>query len=334
MKKKLIEKTLEESAKAMSIPTECKMQIMIRENSKVSGFPKGVTSLLKTVLIIGSLFLSITTKAQNPFITRADVMMQFGISANEQLACCSWWGADAISKIRTKDLYTQKVFDVDSVSLKKAVEPFYSESFLSNDQLLFVKEKTLFSYNLNSHNRVKLFDLPEIMVQNLTVTKDKKGIYFNCHRFIYYADFESGIKSKKKINDFAILSLSTTLDNQVIYSISVKEEGKDVIQIWSWDGQDQSINLTEQFSNGIKTPYIVEAISEPNLYIVASREGVFRFDKSTNKATKLIDNPKENPVAEVQMSNDNKTLYYLTFYQRAVIKTVDMDGKQGKSILF
>lgn len=294
------------------------------------------TNLLKTVLIIGSLFLSIITKSQNPFITKADVIMQFGISANEQLACCSWWGADAISKIRIKDLHTQKVFDVDSVSLKKAVEPFYSTSFLSNDQLLFVKEKTLFSYNLNSHNRVKLFDLPEIMIQNLTVTKDKKGIYFNGYENIYYADFESGVIGKKPIHsDEVVMGISATSDNQVIYSISTKEEeGKKVIQIWSWDDQNKSINLTEQFTKEIKATYIVEATSDPNLYIVVSREGVFRFDKSTEKTTKLIDNPKEDPVVEVQMSDDNKTLYYLTYYQKAVIKTVDMDGNKGKSISF
>lgn len=291
-------------------------------------------NLMKAVLIIGCLFVSIATKAQNPFRTKANVVTQFDISPNKQWACCSWWGADYIAKIRIKELKTQKIIDVDSVSLKKAVEPFYSVSFLSNDQVLFAKEKVLFSYNLKNHNRTKLFDLPGVMTQYLTVTKDRKGLFFCCIGFIYYADINGGIKNRKSMNKTDALCLSTTPDNQAIYSIGVKEQGKDVIQIWSWNGENQSTNLTEQFSKSIKSPFIVEATSDPNLYIVAGREGVFRFDKSTQKATKLMDNPKEDPVVQIRMSDDNKTLYYLTLYQRAVIKTMDMDGKQGKSILF
>lgn len=291
------------------------------------------TNLIKAVLIIGCLFVGITTKAQNPLTTKANIIMQFDISPNNRWVCCSWWGADYISKIRIKDLNTQKVIDVDSLSLITK-SPFYGVSFLSDNQLLFVKEKALFSYNLKTHSQSKLFDISADAILPLTTTKDGKGIYLICDESICYAKIEGGIENKKHAKDLDMLEISTTPDNQVIYSTSVEQSGKDVHQVWSWDGQNQSSNLTDQFSKEVKSPYIVEATSDLNLYIVVGTEGAFRFNKSTQKATKLIDNPKEDPVVEVRMSDDNKTLYYRTYYQKAVIKTVDMDGKQGKSILF
>lgn len=291
------------------------------------------TNVIKAILIISCLFVSITIKAQNPFITRADVIVQFDISPDRQWACCSWWGVDGISKIKIKKLNTQRVINIDSISLREG-GPFFGVSFLSDSQLLYAKEDTLFSYNLKNHNRSKLSDLPNFMTQYLTVAKDRKEIYFYCNKFIYYADIKGGIKNKKSTNNLDVTEISATTNNQIIYSLSMIKKGKKVIQIWSWDGQNQSSNLTELFSKKIKAPYIVEATSDPNLYIVVGREGMFRFDKSTQKATKLIANSREDPVAEVRISNDNKTLYYKTNNQKKVIKTMDMDGKQGKSILF
>lgn len=297
--------------------------------------------ILINAVLIGCLFVSILAKAQNPFITRADVIAQFDVSPNNQQLLCKWWGADGMLKFRIMDLSSKKVLDIDSISVKKSAALYFSDgvSFLSNDLILVAKDKVVLSYGLEKHKFSKLFDLPSHRngsPLSLAATKDKKGVYLPGNERIYYADLQTGIRDSVCLGqDAFVVDISATANNQVIYGVREKDEkGNSIHQIWSWDGRKQPINLTEQFSKVLKVPYLVEATSDPDLYIVANLEGVYRFDKHTQKVTKLVDNPKEDPVIRIRVSDDNQTIYYLTVNHRAVIKTMNMDGKQGASISF
>lgn len=297
------------------------------------------TIVIKTVLI-SCLFIGMFAKAQNPFITKADIIAQFDISPNNRQICCKWWGADYVAKIRIKDLSTQKLLDIDSISLKKTAALYFSDgvSFLSDNLVLIGKDKAILSYDIKKHKYSKLFNLSSLWSdapRALAVAKDKKGVYL-LDENIYYADLRTGIRDSICLGqDAFVVDISATANNQVIYGVREKnEKGKSIQQIWSWDGRKQSANLTEQFSKVLKVPYLVEATSNPDIYIVANLEGVYRFDKHAQKATKLVDNPEEDPVIRMRVSDDNQTIYYLTVNHRAVIKTMNMDGKQGASISF
>lgn len=295
------------------------------------------TIIIKTALL-ACLFVSIVTKAQNPYITRADIIANFDISPDKKQLCFKWWGADAMFKTRVKKISEQKVLEIDSVNLKKTVVPSEGISFLSDNIILTEKKGFIFSYDMKKGEYSKLFNLPSLWKDNfrcLAVTKDKKGLYLLAYRNIYYADLQSGIQDSICLNkDVFIMGISTTANNQVIYGTRESEKDKNVYQIWSWDGQNQPVNMTDQFSNLIEVPYLVEATSNSDLYIVANTEGVYRFDISTQKGTKLIDNDKEDPVIMIRVSADNKTIYYLTAFHRTIIETMDMDGKRGEAILF
>lgn len=295
-------------------------------------------SIVIKAVLIGCLFASMLAKAQNPFITRADIIANFDISPNNQQVCCKWWGADAMFKTRVKNLSTQKILDIDSVNLKKTTMPSEGISFLSDNLILIEKNGAVFFYDIKSHKYSKLFDLPSLWrnsFRSFAVTGDKKGIYLFAYRNIYYANLQSGIRDSICLNKGAFVTdISATANNQVIYGTRESEKDKNVYQIWSWDGQNQPVNMTDQFSNLIEVPYLVEATSNSDLYIVANTEGIYRFDISTQKATKLIDNDKEDPVIMIRVSADNKTIYYLTAFHRAVIETVDIDGRRGETILF
>ena len=291
-------------------------------------------NVIKAVLI-GCLFVSILAKAQNPFITKADIIAQFDISSDKQHLCCKWWGADAMAKIRVKDLGIQKVLDIDSISLKKAAALYFSDgvSFLSNDVILFGKDKMILSYDMKKRKLCKLFDLPDSFMQSFVATKDEKGVYLLSDKNIYYADIKDGIRNSIAINkDAFVTAISATVNNPVIYVVRRKEKGKSMHQIWSWNGRNQPTDLTNQFSKEIEVPYLVEATTSPDLYVVVNAKGVFRFDKSTQKATKLVDNHEDDSVINIRVSADNRTVYYLTYKNRAVIRTMDMDGKQGEAI--
>lgn len=297
---------------------------------------------MKTIIIetalLACLFVSIVTKAQNPYITRADIIANFDISPDKKQLCFKWWGADAMFKTRVKKMSTQKILDIDSVNLKKTTMPSEGISFLSDNLILIEKNGAVFSYDIKSHKYSKLFDLPSLWrnsFRSFAVTGDKKGIYLFAYRNIYYANLQSGIRDSICLNKGAFVTdISATANNQVIYGTRESEKDKNVYQIWSWDGQNQPVNMTDQFSNLIEVPYLVEATSNSDLYIVANTEGVYRFDISTQKATKLIDNDKEDPVIMIRVSADNKTIYYLTAFHRTIIETMDMDGRRGEAILF
>ena len=286
------------------------------------------------IIFIVCLFVSMVTNAQNPFITKADVIFQFDISLDDKWACCSWWGADAISKIRIKKLGTQKVIDIDSLNMRTE-STFDGISFLSGDQFLFAKGKALFLYDFRNWHCSKLFNLPDSFVSNITVSKDGTVIYFVCNNDIYRADTETGILNRKRIGHDTVRDISVTVDNQLIYSLITGLGSEAVTQIWLWDGKNQVSSLTEHFQKEIKSPYIVKATSDPNLYVVAGDGGIFCFDKTIQKATKLVDiNAKEGRVVEIRISKDDETIYYLTYYQRTVIKAMNMDGKREKSVSF
>ena len=288
--------------------------------------------IITKIVLIVCLFVSMDTNAQNPFITKADVIFQFDISPDAKWACCSWWGADAISKIRIKKLGTQKVIDIDSLNMRTE-SVFYGISFLSEDQLIFAKGKALFLYDFRKWHHSKLLDLPDSFVSNITVSKDGTAIYFVCNNDICLADVKKGILNKKRIGHDVVRDISVTVDNQLIYSIIIGIGSKSTTQIWIWDGKNQVSNLTEQFLKEIKAPYIVKATSNPNLYIVAGEGGIFSFDKVAQKATKLVDVAKDR-VVEIRINDADNTIYYLTYYHKAVIKTMNMDRKQEKSISF
>lgn len=297
------------------------------------------TIMIKVVLI-GCLFVSMFAKAQNPFITKADIIAQFDISPNSQQLCCKWWGADAMFKFRIMDLSTRKVQDIDSISARKTAALYFSDgvSFLSDNLLLIGKDKAILSYDIKRHEYSKLFNLSTLWSntpRTLAVAKDKKGVYL-LDENIYYADLRTGIQDSVCLGQEAfVVDISATANNQVIYGIREKDEkGNRMYQIWIWNGQEPPVNLTEQFSKVLKVPYLVEATSNPDLYIVANLEGVYRFDKHIQKATKLVDNPEEDLVIRMRVSDDNQTIYYLTVNHRAVVKTMDMNGKQGESISF
>lgn len=295
-------------------------------------------SIVIKAVLIGCLFASMFAKAQNPFITRADIIANFDISPNNQQVCCKWWGRDDMFKTRVKNLSTQKILDIDSVNLKITTMPSEGISFLSDNLILIEKNGAIFSYDIKSHEYSKLFDLPGLWrnsFRSFAVTEDKKGIYLLAYRNIYYANLQSGIQDSICLHKGAFVTdISATANNQLIYGTREGGKDKNRYYIWSWDGRSPTVNLTDQFSKLIKVPYLVEATSNSDLYIVANTEGIYRFDVSTQKATKLIDNDKEDPVIMIRVSADNKTIYYLTAFHRAVIETVDMDGRRGETILF
>lgn len=288
--------------------------------------------------MVGCLFVSMLTKAQNPFLTKADIIAQFDVSPNNQLLCCKWWGADAMAKVRIKDLSTQNVLDVDSINLKKSFNLADGIAFLADNLILFGKDKMILSYDIYSLKCSKLFNLSSIWSNNprsLAVTNDKKGVYLLADAYIYYADIRNGIQDSICLNKGTFVTgISPTANNQVIYGIREGRKDKGINQIWRWDGRNLPVNMTEQFSKLIKVPYLVEATSNPNLYIVANAEGVYRFDTSTQNAKKLVDNDKDDPVIFMRVSADCQTIYYLTAFHSVIIRTMNIDGKQGGLILF
>lgn len=284
----------------------------------------------KTLIILFfSLFVNIFIVAQNPFLTKKNVMTQFDVSPQGRMICCSWWGADGISKIRIKDLTSQKIVDVDSINLRKGGRPFTGVCFLSDNQVLFVKAKELYSYNLQKRKCTKLFDIPEEITQ-LATTKNKKGIYLMSEDWVYYADIVKGISSKKPIHCYIVWGITVTPRNEAIYTLNIKEKEN---QIWNWNENGELTNLTDLFSKEIKAPYLVEATSETNLYIVAGKEGVFRFHKTGN-ITKWVDHQPKDPIVAVKVSDNHRILYYQTYYQKGEIKTIDINGKRGEPITF
>lgn len=294
-----------------------------------------IVNMKTKISIVSCLFLSLFTQAQNPFVTKADVITEFAASPNGEWAGCSWWGADSNSKIKLLKPGTHEITDIESVDLKKGGSiPFKGVAFLSNDQLIYSKAKAVYTYQLKNRESSKLFDLPDFGSMYLTPASNGQMIYFVVNQTLFGVNVANGERKSEPLGNAPVIGVSAIGNKGVIYTMSKSEGGKMKAQVWEWDGKNKPVDVTFQFSTTIEDPYLVEATIDPHLFVVAGKSGLYRFDRTAQKATKLADQTDVDPIVEIQVSGDGKTVYYKTNNQKKLINTVSMDGVAGKMMIF
>nr|WP_302830322.1 tetratricopeptide repeat protein [uncultured Bacteroides sp.] len=284
--------------------------------------------LLATILLAIGIASSIN--AQFPSHSRGNtIMQQFDVSSDGKLLGYQWIGKNGISRICITDVSTQKTEVVASVNMKteNADRWFSGVAFLSA-KFIYHIDKELFSYDWQTHIKTKLFNLPaEMYPSQLTVPENEKGIYVHSPdlKIMYYIDLEGNIKNKITVEPI-VLHTAATMDGQIIYSVLVD---KAKAEIWRWDGQNPPVNITGTFADIIDCPMFVEQGTNNQTYIVMGRKGVFLLNAATKECFKLIDVTPEAPIFGMRFDRKKQLLYYLPFYDRHSIRTVNIEGKQS-----
>ena len=104
---------------------------------------------LKTTLCVLFLFTT-TLMAQNPFTVKSNVIIDFNISHDGKMMVYKQLSSDATSTVFIKDLETGRVTPIYKNSLKDYSEFDASSGvdFLSDNVIVFGKEKNMVSFNL------------------------------------------------------------------------------------------------------------------------------------------------------------------------------------------
>lgn len=113
---------------------------------------------LKTTLCVLFLFTT-TLMAQNPFTVKSNVIIDFNISHDGKMMVYKQLSSDATSTVFIKDLETGRVTSIYKNSLKDYSEFDASSGvdFLSDNVIVFGKEKNMVSFNLLQIRNIRIF---------------------------------------------------------------------------------------------------------------------------------------------------------------------------------
>ena len=248
---------------------------------------------------------SMTLMAQNPYRTEGDVIIDFNVSPNGKMIVYKERTANGALNIKIKELKTGKVSSVINMKLigRNLMQIFSGVDFLANDEIIYVKDGQMVSFNLKSKKTRNLAQLPVDVIGYIKALDNGKGVYFTDDQNLYYLSIKEGSVTEIKKIGLGVLSMSVDKDNRLLYTI-----GKQVFCLDKAGNEMEEI--TSEIAKLVVNPYLIEATGSKNSFIVAGKEGIFKVDISKGQSIKLTDNEKENPVTKIRLTPDGKTLYY------------------------
>ena len=262
---------------------------------------------------------SMTLMAQNPYRTEGDVIIDFNISPNGKMMVYKERTADGAINIKIKELKTGKVSSLISMKLKWSdmIDILSGVDFLANDEIIYVKDGQMVSFNLKSKKTRNLAQLPVDVIGYIKALDNGKGVYFTDDQNLYYLSIKEGRVSEINKVDLGVLSMSIDKDNRLFYTI-----GKQVFCLDKAGNEMEEI--TSEIAKLVVNPYLIEATGSKNSFIVAGKEGIFKVDISKGQSIKLTDNEKENPVTKIRLTPNGKTLYYQRNLDYNKISTLEL----------
>ena len=262
---------------------------------------------------------SMTLMAQNPYRTEGDVIIDFNVSPNGKMIVYKERTANGALNIKIKELKTGKVSSVINMKLigRNLMQIFSGVDFLANDEIIYVKDGQMVSFNLKSKKTRNLAQLPVDVIGYIKALDNGKGVYFTDDQNLYYLSIKEGSVTEIKKIGLGVFSMSIDKDNRLFYTI-----GK---QVFCLDKAGNEVEeITSEIAKLVVNPYLIEATGSKNSFIVAGKEGIFKVDISKGQSIKLTDNEKENPVAKIRLTPNGKTLYYQRNLDYNKISTLEL----------
>ena len=276
------------------------------------------------LLLIG---FTTTLVAQNPFVTKADIIEDFNVSPNGEMIVYREFPAEGFPNISMKNLTEGKVMQISNMDLKNpsTSELFSGADFLSNDAVVFCKDNYMVSFDMNKNKSKQLFKLPDdmIMLRFIKASNDGKGIYFVGGDKVYHASLKDGIvaETDKYKFDETIMSLTVDKHNRAFYTTTARK-------VYCFDGLNKEKDITSEISKFVADPYLMEAGHDDNSFIVAGKDAIFKIDLSAGKSVKLMDNNPDNRLYIMRLSPDGKALYYNTIHEKRKIRKIELADNQ------
>lgn len=279
---------------------------------------------LKTTLCVLFLFTT-TLMAQNPFTVKSNVIIDFNISHDGKMMVYKQLSSDATSTVFIKDLETGRVTPIYKNSLKDYSEFDASSGvdFLSDNVIVFGKEKNMVSFNLTDKKYKNLFRLPDDVIFSVKASADGKRVYFSSDETMYSSPTERSSITKTNEKRGIIISIDIDPKGNAYYTIC-KKASNDKFHILCYDGLNKEEDITYKFDNIVTDPYLIESTPDKDCFIVAGKNGVFKVDLTNTKSVKLITNEGENRLNKMRLSPDGKTLYYQTIKDKNKIITLSL----------
>lgn len=269
-----------------------------------------------------------TSVAQNPFVTKADIIEDFNLSPNEEMIVYREFPAEGLPNISIKNIQEGEITTITHTDLKNpsASELFSGADFLSDGVVVLCKDNYMVSFDMNENKSKQLFKLPDniIILRFIKASNDGKGIYFAGGDKVYYASMKDGIvaETDKCKFDETIMSLTVDKHNRAFYTTTARK-------VYCFDELNKEKDVTSEISKLVAAPYLIEAGHEENSFIVAGKDAVFKIDLSTGKSVKLMDNNPENRLYIMRLSPDGKALYYNTLYEKRKIRKLEFADNQA-----
>lgn len=261
---------------------------------------------------------SMTLMAQNPYRTEGDVIIDFNVSPNGKMIVYKERTANGALNIKIKELKTGKVSSVINMKLigRNLMQFFSGVDFLTNDEIIYVKDGQMVSFNLKSKKTRNLAQLTVDVIGYIKALDNGKGVYFTDDLKLYYLSIKEGSVTEIKKMGLGVLSMSIDKDKTLLYTI-----GK---QVFCLDKAGNEVEITSEIAKLVSNPYLIEATRSKNSFIVAGKEGIFKVDISKGQSIKLTDNEKENPVTKIRLTPNGKTLYYQRNLDYNKISTLEL----------
>ena len=268
---------------------------------------------------------AMTLMAQNPFLTKADMVEHFNISPNGERIVYRELTSDGFSQVSFKNLKTGEITLVSCLDIMGShgmKEYFSGADFLSDNVVIFCKDGYLVSFDVNKNKSKQLFKLPDCGIFSIKASNDGKGVYCIGFDRVYYASIKKGIVAQTDKVDGTIVSLAVDKYNRAFYTTVA---GK----VYCFDGLNKEKDVTSEMSKFVADPYLIETTRHDNCFIVRGvKEGVFKVDLSAGKSVKLMDYKKESPLYVMRLSPDGNVLYYNTLYEKRVVRKLNLSANQ------
>ena len=287
-----------------------------------------------TILLACCIFANNVILAQNPFLERANVIVKFNVSPNENMLAYNLWDIESKNILRLKNISTNKITDIDVANLKTTPSMLSDLIDISNKEVLFIKDRAVYLYNIKSDTQAKLYNVNALPL-NHCVSLDRKILYVlsGLEETLYALNAKSGeiIDSVKLEERSYVIAIRPTKDNGIVLSIRDRDNTR---SLCIWDREFHLTDITHKFNKLIKNPYLITPTSDNNVWIVAGSDGMFMINTLTNIASKLIDNSNDIYIIEIRISENNRVIYYKTRSKSDIIQRFEIGKGSLDSIAF
>ena len=267
--------------------------------------------------------------AQNPLTTSGNYIFKFCVSDNGSVIASEYINSDE----KSMEIFAKKGQETFTIGDKLAVDGssllYNNAIYADNEHVIYRNENTIYKYEMKSKSDKKLFDIEDSESLNLELaimSPSTELLYLVSGSDITIYNTKNGkiIASANIAGDMIPISAYASENNCII--INTKSLDKKEVSIYKVTKNGEVVNLKDKLASiSERGAYTTLPTRDKNIWVFATKEGVFTSDLSTGTISELVTiKDGTDHVIELRIANRANKIYYKLLSNLNKIENVDL----------